>query len=178
MRCRAQGLGGRVASGGREYGGAGGGGACAAPLFAGLEEQQTVWMNHGDSVKTPPPGARIIGSTPSNPVAGFEDRARGFYAVQFHPEVRHTEHGSQILENFIFRVCGIVPEWTMASFREQKIEEIRRQAGNGAVVCALAGRVDSSVTAILLREALGDRWNPILVDHGLMRAHAADPVIA
>ncbi|HYT31819.1 MAG TPA: glutamine-hydrolyzing GMP synthase [Thermoanaerobaculia bacterium] len=177
MQWLAQALGGEVANDGREYGRAVARVAMDSPLFAGLEEQQTVWMNHGDSVKTPPPGARIIGSTASNPVAGFEDRARGFYAVQFHPEVRHTEHGSQILENFIFRVCGIVPEWTMASFREQKIEEIRRQAGSGAVVCALSGGVDSSVTAILLREALGDRVHPILVDHGLMRAHEADQVI-
>jgi GMP synthase (glutamine-hydrolysing) len=177
MQWLAQALGGEVANDGREYGRAVARVAIDSPLFAGLEEQQTVWMNHGDSVKTPPPGARIISSTSSNPVAGFEDRARGFYAVQFHPEVRHTEHGSQILENFIFRVCGIVPEWTMASFREQKVEEIRRQAGSGAVVCALSGGVDSSVTAILLREALGDRVHPILVDHGLMRAHEADQVI-
>jgi GMP synthase (glutamine-hydrolysing) len=177
MQWLAQALGGEVANDGREYGRAVARVATDSPLFAGLEEEQTVWMNHGDSVQLPPHGARIIASTSSNPVAGFEDGARGYYAVQFHPEVRHTEHGAEILENFIFRVCGTVPEWTMASFREKKVEEIRRQAGTGAVVCALSGGVDSSVTAILLREALGDRVHPILVDHGLMRAHEADQVI-
>jgi GMP synthase (glutamine-hydrolysing) len=177
MQWLAQTLGGEVVNDGREYGRAVARVSTDSPLFAGLEEEQTVWMNHGDSVKRPPPGSRVIGSTSSNPVAGFEDRERGFYAVQFHPEVRHTEHGSAILENFLFRVCGIVPDWTMASFRQQKIDEIRRQAGSGSVVCALSGGVDSSVTAILLREALGDRVHPILVDHGLMRAHEADQVV-
>jgi len=146
-------------------------------LFAGLEEEQTVWMSHGDSVGRPPAGFRVIASTEETPSAGFEDADRPIYALQFHPEVRHTDHGSDILQNFLFRVCGARPDWTMASFRDEKVAEIRRRAPDGAVICALSGGVDSSVTAILLREALGDRVHPILVHHGLMRAHEAPQVV-
>jgi GMP synthase (glutamine-hydrolysing) len=140
-------------------------------LFAGLEPEQTVWMSHGDSVAKPPPGFRVIGSTSSTPIAAIEDAERRLYGVQFHPEVRHTEHGEQILENFLFRTCGVRPDWSMESFRHEKVDAIRKQAPAGAVLCALSGGVDSSVTALLLREALGSRVHPILVDHGLMRAH-------
>ena len=162
---------------GREYGRAVARVEPTSPLFSGLEAEQTVWMNHGDSVLEPPPGFHVIASTRDTPIAGFENPQKRIYAVQFHPEVRHTEHGSAILENFLFRVCGVKPEWTMASFREEKVAAIRAQARDGAVVCALSGGVDSSVTALLLREALGDRVHPILVDHGLMRAHEADQVV-
>jgi GMP synthase (glutamine-hydrolysing) len=177
MQWIAQTLGGRVVPEGREYGRAVARIATDSPLFAGLEDQQTVWMNHGDSVAAPPEGFRVIGGTDSSPIAAFENRERQIYALQFHPEVRHTEHGSVMLENFLFRVCGVKPEWTMASFRQQKVEAIRRQAPTGAVVCALSGGVDSSVTAVLLREALADRIHPILVDHGLMRAHERQQVV-
>jgi GMP synthase (glutamine-hydrolysing) len=139
-------------------------------LFAGLDEQQTVWMSHGDTVTEPPPGFRVIASTASSSIAAFENAAEKLYALQFHPEVRHTERGTEILQNFLFRICAAKPDWTMASFRQEKVEAIRRQAPTGSVVCALSGGVDSSVTAILLREALGDRVYPILVDHGLMRS--------
>ena len=155
---------------GREYGRAVASLSLDSKLFAGLDAQQTVWMNHGDSVEKPPPGYRVTASTDSTPIAAFEDPDRKLYGLQFHPEVRHTEHGTAILENFLFRACGVKPEWTMESFRHEKVEAIRRQAPVGAVVCALSGGVDSSVTALLLREALGDRVHPILVDHGLMRA--------
>ena len=177
MQWIAHALGGRVVPEGREYGRAVAHVETDSPLFAGLEEQQTVWMNHGDSVASPPAGFRAIGATASSPIAAFEDRQRRIYALQFHPEVRHTENGSAILENFLFRVCGVKPNWTMAAFREQKIQDIRRQAPSGAVVCALSGGVDSSVTAVLLREALKDRVYPILVDHGLLRAHEAARVV-
>ena len=178
MQWMAHVLGGRVVGGdGREYGRAAARVATDSAVFAGLEDRQTVWMNHGDSVTELPAGFRVIAATGSSPIAGFENQERGIYALQFHPEVRHTEHGSAMIENFLFRVCGVQPDWTMASFREQKIEEIRRQAPTGSVVCALSGGVDSSVTAILLREALGDRVHPILVDHGLMRAHEATDVV-
>jgi len=162
---------------GREFGRATANVDATSALFAGLEDEQTVWMSHGDSVLAPPPGFRVIASTPSTPIAGLESPERRWYGIQFHPEVRHTVHGTQILENFLFRICGAKPEWTMAAFRESKVEAIRRQAGEGAVICALSGGVDSSVTALLLREALGDRVHPILVDHGLMRAHERQQVV-
>ncbi len=161
----------------REYGRAVATVATDSELFAGLEAEQTVWMNHGDSVLQPPTGFRVIGSTRSTPVAAFEDANRRLYGLQFHPEVRHTEHGSAILENFLFRACGVRPDWTIDSFRRDAVDAIRAQAPSGAVVCALSGGVDSAVTALLLREALGDRVYPILVDHGLLRAHEARQVV-
>ena len=173
----AQAKGGGVANEGREYGRAVATLAVDSALFAGLEPEQTVWMNHGDSVVAPPPGFRVIASTPTAPIAGFENPERGIYGVQFHPEVQHTLHGREILENFLFRVCKVKPDWTMAGFRHEKVEAIRKQAPTGAVICALSGGVDSSVTAILLREAIGDRVHPILVDHGLMRAHEGQQVV-
>ena len=165
-----------AADSGREYGRASARVEPNSELFTGLEVDQTVWMSHGDSISAPPPGFRVIASTPGSPIAGFENSEKRIYAVQFHPEVRHTLHGAAILENFLFRICGARPDWTMASFRAEKVEEIRRRAPEGAVICALSGGVDSSVTAILLREALGERVHPILVDHGLMRAHERQEV--
>ncbi len=177
MQWLAYASGGEVANEGREYGRAVARVATDSALFAGLDPEQTVWMNHGDSVVAPPGGFRVIASTPTTPLAGFENPERRIWAIQFHPEVRHTVHGTQILENFLFRICGVQPDWTMANFRQEKIEQIRRQAPSGAVICALSGGVDSSVTAILLREALGDKVHPILVDHGLMRAHERHQVV-
>jgi len=178
MQWIAHAEGGEVLGGkGREYGRTSARVSGESALFRGLEETQTVWMSHGDSLTKPPPLFRVIASTDGTEVAGFEDPARAIYALQFHPEVRHTEHGTEILQNFLFRVCGARPDWNMASFRQEKVEEIRRAAPTGAVICALSGGVDSSVTALLLREALGDRVHPILVDHGLMRAHEAAQVV-
>jgi GMP synthase (glutamine-hydrolysing) len=177
MQWIAQASGGGVANEGREYGRAIATLAVDSDLFAGLEPEQTVWMNHGDSVVAPPAGYRVIASTPTTPIAGLENPERRVYAVQFHPEVRHTVHGTEVLQNFLFRICKVTPDWTMANFRHEKVEEIRRQAPSGAVICALSGGVDSSVTAILLREALQDRVHPILVDHGLMRAHERSQVV-
>ncbi len=178
MHWLAHAQGGKVeGADGREFGRATARVAVDSELFAGLEPDQTVWMSHGDSVLAPPPGARVIASTSDTPIAAFENPARGLYALQFHPEVNHTPHGTQILQNFLFRVCRVKPDWTMESFRHQKVAAIRAQAKTGAVICALSGGVDSSVTAILLREALGDRVHPILVDHGLMRAHERQQVV-
>ena len=177
MQWLAQASGGGVANEGREYGRAVARIAADSALFAGLDAEQTVWMNHGDSVVTPPAGFRVIASTASSPIAGLENPARSLYAVQFHPEVGHTTHGREILENFLFHICGVKPSWTMANFRQEKVDAIRKQAPTGSVICALSGGVDSSVTAILLREALGDRVYPILVDHGLMRSNERRQVV-
>ena len=163
---------------GREYGRSVARLTLDSKLFEGLEPEETVWMSHGDSVLRPPPGARVIAQTGDSPIAGFEDPGRRIYALQFHPEVRHTEHGSEILQNFLFQVCGARPDWNMASFRQEKIAQIRARAPAGAVICALSGGVDSAVTALLLREAIGERVHPILVDHGLMRAHERQQVEA
>jgi GMP synthase (glutamine-hydrolysing) len=178
MQWMAHDLGGEVkpAKGRGEFGRATARVATDSELFAGLEPEQTVWMSHGDSVVTPPPGFRVTGSTASTPVAAIEDPDRRLYGIQFHPEVRHTEHGSAILENFLFRACGVRPDWSIESFHRDKLEAILQQAPSGAVVCALSGGVDSAVTALLLREALGDRVHPIVVDHGLMRAHELEQV--
>jgi GMP synthase (glutamine-hydrolysing) len=177
MQWMAHAWGGKVVGGGdREYGRALAQVSPDSEIFRGLEPEQTVWMSHGDSIEASPPGFRVIGSTSSSPIAAFEDPKKGLFGLQFHPEVRHTVHGAVILENFLFRICGAKPDWTMASFRAEKIASIRAQAPEGAVLCALSGGVDSSVTAILLREALGERVHPILVDHGLMRAHERQQV--
>jgi len=177
MQWLARAEGGEVVGGrDREYGRATAKLATDSELFHGLEPEQTVWMSHADTITAPPPGVRVTGSTSDSPYGAFEDTARKIYAVCFHPEVRHTEHGSEILQNFLFRVCGVKPEWTMDSFRRDKVEAIRRQAPSGSVVCALSGGVDSSVTALLLREAVGERLHPILVDHGLLRAHERSQV--
>ena len=178
MQWLAQALGGEVANTGREYGRALARVAIDSPLFAGLEEEQTVWMNHGDSVQAPPPGARIIGSTSSNPVAGFEDRARGFYAVQFHPEVTHTRQGARLLERFVRELCGCDALWDAGHIAADAIAHIRDQVGPDRVLLALSGGVDSSVVAALLNRAIGRQLTCVFVDHGLLRLDEGDQVMA
>jgi GMP synthase (glutamine-hydrolysing) len=146
-------------------------------LFYGLEPSETVWMSHGDRVELLAPGFEVIGASDTCPVGAIRDRARRLYGVQFHPEVQHTPRGKEILANFLFRICGLNPLWTMRSFIEATTQAIQRQVGDGRVICALSGGVDSTVAAILVHRAIGDRLTCVFVDNGLLRKEEAQEVI-
>ncbi|ARO14765.1 guanine monophosphate synthase [Ketogulonicigenium robustum] len=141
--------------------------------FADGNEQ--VWMSHGDHVSQIAPGFKVYGTSPNAPFAITGDVARNFYAVQFHPEVHHTPKGAKLYENFV-RLAGFTGDWTMAGYREQAIQQIREQVGDKQVICALSGGVDSSVTAILINEAIGDQLTCVFVDTGLLRKNEAEEV--
>jgi len=153
------------------------GGDC--PLFDGVEgrEKLTVWMSHGDHVGSLPSGFACIGRTASLDHAAMCDPARKIYAVQFHPEVAHTDQGSAILANFLFRIAGLKPGWTMASFVESSVKSMAEQVGGGKVVLGLSGGIDSTVAAVLLNRAIGKRLYCIFVDNGLLRMHERQEVI-
>ncbi|WP_192252674.1 glutamine-hydrolyzing GMP synthase [Mesorhizobium silamurunense] len=149
-------------------------------LFDGVWAKGTrhqVWMSHGDRVTAIPAGFKIVGTSTGAPFAAIADEARKFYAVQFHPEVVHTPDGAKLLGNFVHHIAGLARGWTMAAYREQAVEAIRKQVGKGKVICALSGGVDSSVAALLIHEAVGDQLTCILVDHGLMRKDEAKSVV-
>jgi GMP synthase (glutamine-hydrolysing) len=150
----------------------------AAPgaLFANLPDELDVWMSHRDSVTAAPIGAIVTASSPSTPVAAFEDAARRLYGVQFHPEVVHTPHGQEILKNFLYEVAGAPPTWTPAAVIEEQVERIRAQVGSERVLCALSGGVDSAVAALLVHKAVGDQLTCVFVDHGFMRSNEAEQV--
>jgi GMP synthase (glutamine-hydrolysing) len=136
----------------------------------------TVWMSHGDTVWEAPPGFHRLGTTTNCPVAAMAAPTRGLYAVQFHPEVAHTPQGSRILENFLFRLAGLVPGWSMESFIERAVEDIRQRVGKDRVLCALSGGVDSSVVAALVHRAIGTQLDCVFVDNGLLRKGEGDAV--
>ncbi|MEM6307816.1 MAG: glutamine-hydrolyzing GMP synthase, partial [Pseudomonadota bacterium] len=142
--------------------------------FADGDEQ--VWMSHGDHVAAIAPGFQVYGTSPNAPFAITADKDRHFYAVQFHPEVHHTPKGAKLYENFV-RMAGFSGDWTMAGYREQAVQAIRKQVGDKRVICGLSGGVDSSVTAALLHEAIGDQLTCVFVDHGLLRKDEAGEVI-
>ncbi|MFP5224338.1 MAG: glutamine-hydrolyzing GMP synthase, partial [Actinomycetota bacterium] len=170
-------LGGKVAkTGTREYGKTDLRVLQTGRLFDTLPEEQTVWMSHGDAVQTPPDGFTVTAQTDPSPCAAFEDPARGFYGVQFHPEVAHTPKGTELLKNFLYGACDARPTWTRLSIIEEAIEQIRAQVGDEKVVCGLSGGVDSSVAAALVHRAIGDQLTCVFVDHGLMRAGEAEQV--
>ena len=175
MQLLAHALGGRVAPAGeREYGPAELSVlALSSPLFANLPFSMKVWMSHGDRVEELPPGFAALASTANSPIAAMGNEARQLYGLQFHPEVVHTPHGGEIIRNFLYNVCGLKGTWTPASFVEEAVARIREQVGEGRVICALSGGVDSTVTATLVRRAVGDRLTCIFVDHGLLRLDEA-----
>ncbi len=184
MQLIADLMGGKVAqAAGREYGFANIRGQWGDPLFLGIEEFRhdrtiQVWMSHGDRIEQVPPGFSPIAFSENSPVAAMTDGERRLYGVQFHPEVAHTPRGKEILSNFLFRICGLSPLWTMHSFIETSIGRIRETVGKGNVVLGLSGGVDSSVAAVLLHRALGDQLTSIFVNNGLLRKNEAEEVLS
>jgi GMP synthase (glutamine-hydrolysing) len=149
-----------------------------SPLLEGWfgEGREQVWMSHGDHVSKLAPGFTVLGTSPNAPFAITADESRRFFAVQFHPEVHHTPGGAKLFENFV-RIAGFSRDWTMASYREEAVRRIREQVGGGRVICGLSGGVDSSVAAVLIHEAIGDRLTCVFVDHGLLRLGEAEEVV-
>jgi GMP synthase (glutamine-hydrolysing) len=143
-------------------------------LFAGVARSQPVWMSHGDSIVDPPPGFVPLAQTDSTPYAGLANPERRLYGIQFHPEVVHTPAGRDILRNFVLGIAGARPSWTPASFIDSTVADIRRRVGDGNVICALSGGVDSAVAATLVHRAVGDQLTCIYVDHGLMRKRESE----
>ncbi len=176
MQAITQQLGGRVAPGAkREYGHA----VLhisdsSSPLFTGLSEFTTVWMSHGDRIEEMPPGFRILAYTENSPIAVMGNDEKKIYGLQFHPEVVHTPEGKAILKNFIYNVCGCKGNWTMGSFINESIARIKEQVGDGKVICALSGGVDSSVVATLIHRAIGNQLTCIFVNNGLLRREEAE----
>src|SRR5512139_1257320 len=181
MQLMAQLLGGEVTrSDKREYGKAKLTLTRKSGLFRDLGRkgsQLVVWMSHGDTVKTLPPGFHTIAYSKNTPYAAVEEPQRRIYGLQFHPEVVHTQRGLDLIKNFLFHVCGCSKPWTMESFLEQTSRALRKRIGRGKVICALSGGVDSTVVALLLHKAIGGRLQCIFVDNGLLRKNDASQVV-
>jgi len=178
MQLMTQQLGGRVTPASqREYGSAELAIDASCPFFQALPTGTIpVWMSHGDRIDQVPPGFKSVAHTDNSPIAAMQDAAGRLYGIQFHPEVTHTPHGLQMLQNFLYDVCGCSPSWTMQAFVEPAVAAIRDSVGEERVLCALSGGVDSSVTALLVRRAIGERLTCIFVDNGLLRAGEAEAV--
>jgi GMP synthase (glutamine-hydrolysing) len=150
-------------------------------LFEGVwkkGEKYPVWMSHGDRVTKLPDGFHVLGKAPNSPIAMIGDEKRKFFAIQFHPEVVHTPHGTALLRNFVRKISGAAGDWTMRAFKDEAIEKIRKQVGTGKVLCGLSGGVDSAVAAVLIHEAIGEQLTCVFVDHGLLRLAEAQKVVA
>lgn len=178
FQAMAQALGGEVANTGtREYGRTEiSRSECDSTLLADTPAKQVVWMSHGDSVATAPPGFEVTSSSAGAPIAAFEDDARKLYGVQWHPEVLHSDYGQNVLENFLYMGAQIKPDWTPGSIVARLTEQIKQQVGDSQVICGLSGGVDSSVAAALVHKAVGDQLTCIFVDHGLLRAGEREQV--
>ena len=145
-------------------------------LFKGIPEEGISWMSHGDYMAKVPEGFKLVAHTDACPNAAIADEARGFYGVQYHPEVNHTQHGVSMIRNFLYEVCRAKGDWTMGDYKDTAIKQIREKVGDGKVLLALSGGVDSSVAAALLAEAVGNQLTCVFVDHGLMRLNEGDEV--
>lgn len=177
FQLMAKDLGGTVAKTGlREYGRTLASIDDAGTTLAGSPAEQTVWMSHGDSVHQAPAGFSVLATTEGAPVAAFEDTSRRLAGVQWHPEVKHSPLGQAALENFLYSVAGLTPDWTSASVIDEQVARIRAQVGTARVLCALSGGVDSAVAAAIVQKAVGDQLTCVLVDHGLMRAGEVEQV--
>ena len=148
----------------------------ASVVLDPLSAEQIVWMSHGDAIAVAPPGFAVTASSPGAPIAALEDRERGVYGVQFHPEVVHTERGQDVLRAFLFDVCGARPTWTNTSIIDEGVAEVRAQVGTERVICGLSGGVDSAVAAALVHKAIGDQLTCVFVDTGLLRLGEAEQV--
>ena len=186
MQTMAQQLGGKVEAGKtREFGYAEVRARGHTPLLKDIADFHTpeghgmlkVWMSHGDKVTEMPPGFKRMASTDSCPIAGMADEARGYYAVQFHPEVTHTVQGRALLERFVLEICGTRADWVMRDHIEEAVQKIRDQVGDEEVILGLSGGVDSSVAAALIHRAIGDQLTCVFVDHGLLRLNEGDMVM-
>jgi len=185
MQTMAQQLGGKVEGGHhREFGYAEVRAQGHTKLFEGIDDFRTeqghgmlkVWMSHGDKVTELPPGFTLMASTPTCPIAAMADEKRGFYAVQFHPEVTHTLQGTAILRRFVREICGCQPDWVMGDYVSEAVERIRAQVGSDEVILGLSGGVDSSVAAALIHKAIGDQLTCVFVDTGLLRLNEGEHV--
>ncbi|KSV57882.1 glutamine-hydrolyzing GMP synthase [Acetivibrio ethanolgignens] len=145
-------------------------------LFGDVAPKTICWMSHFDYISKTAPGFKITATTADCPVAAAEDAEKNLYAIQFHPEVLHTQEGTKMLSNFVYKVCGCAGDWRMDSFVEESVKQIREKVGNGKVLCALSGGVDSSVAAVLLSKAIGNQLTCVFVDHGLLRKNEGDEV--
>ncbi|MBD0355389.1 MAG: glutamine-hydrolyzing GMP synthase [Rubrobacteraceae bacterium] len=146
-------------------------------LFAGTPDGQKAWTSHGDAVFSAPEGFSVTAETPTVPIIAFEENEKGRYGVQFHPEVRHTDYGLEILKNFLFEACECKPEWTPVNIITDAIEKIREQVGDAKAICGLSGGVDSATAAMLVHRAIGDNLTCVFVDHGLLRHNEAEKVV-
>lgn len=178
MQLMAKSFGGKVEkSANREYGKATIEIKDDAALYRNSPSTQTVWMSHGDKITEVPSGFQVDATSSSTPIAAMSNEERKLFGVQYHPEVKHTEFGNDLLKQFVFDICSCTGNWTMENFIEQQVKEIREKVGNRKVLCALSGGVDSSVVAALIHKAIGNQLTCIFVDHGLLRKNEADEVM-
>jgi len=147
------------------------------PLFRNVKQKSVVWMSHRDRVKRLPPGFKVIGRTRNAPYAALRHKEKPIYGLQFHPEVAHTEEGTKILKNFVRLICGAPKDWDLGDFIDHTIQDIRNQVGEQNVLCAVSGGVDSTVMAVILHKAVGDRLKPVFVDNGLLRENESEQVM-